>query len=74
MNDIQIASKKLELLNKRDFIIVSHLIDTLLETEDTTNQETLEAMAEVEEMKKNPDLYKSYSCFAEILEEVQNEI
>ncbi len=74
MNDIQSTIKKLELLNKRDYIIVTNLIDTLLESEIAPNQKTLESISEVEEMEKNPHLYKSYSCFAEILEEVQSEI
>ncbi len=44
------------------------------QVEKLPNAETLEAIAEVQEMKKNPHLYKSYSCFAEILEELDNEI
>jgi len=36
-------------------------------------KELLEAMAEVEEMKKNPHLYKSYNSFQEVLDEVLNE-
>jgi len=38
------------------------------------NEETLAAFREVEEMKKNPHLYKSYSSFDELLEEVLSEI
>ncbi len=35
--------------------------------------DTVEAFREVEEMKKNPSMIKSYSCFAEILEEIESE-
>ena len=38
------------------------------------NNDTLEAIAEVEEMKKNPSAYKSYSSFSEILAEVEDEL
>ena len=37
------------------------------------NKETLAAIREVQEMKKNPHLYKSYSSFDEIMEEIRNE-
>ncbi len=74
MNNIQIASKKLEELNEVHLRAVLNIIDTFLEVQNTPNDETLEAMEEVEEMERNPHLYKSYSCFDEILEEVQNEI
>ncbi len=42
--------------------------------EDESSEGLIEAIREVEEMEKNPHLYKSYSCFAEILEELENEI
>ena len=37
------------------------------------NNDTLEAFKEVEEMKKNPSTIKSYSCFGELLEEIEAE-
>ena len=37
------------------------------------NDETLEAFAEFEEMKRNPEKYKRYSSFKELLEEIKNE-
>ncbi len=39
----------------------------------TPNQETLEAIKEIEEMKKDKNK-KTYHSFAELLEEVKNEI
>ncbi len=44
------------------------------QNEYTPNAETLEAIKEVEEMKKNPHLYKSYNSFNEILQELDNEV
>ncbi len=38
------------------------------------NAETLKAIEEVEEMKKNPHLYKSYNSFSEILDEINEEL
>ncbi len=35
------------------------------------NSETIKAIEEVEEFKKNPDGYKRYSSFAELLNEVK---
>ncbi len=40
----------------------------------TPNAETLEAMHEVEEMKKNPSQCKMYSSFSEILSEALEEM
>ena len=40
---------------------------------DNFNTDTLEAFKEVEEMKKNPSTIKSYSCFGELLEEIEAE-
>ena len=40
---------------------------------DHFNAETLEAIKEVEEMKKNPSKVKSYSCFEDLLKEVEEE-
>ncbi len=36
----------------------------------TPNAETLAALAETEEMIKNPEKYKRYASFSEVLEEV----
>lgn len=36
------------------------------------NADTIAAMREVEEMKKHPEAYKSYSSFSELLDEVLN--
>lgn len=38
------------------------------------NAETIAAINETEEMKKNPVAHKTYSSFSELLEEVENEI
>lgn len=38
------------------------------------NAETIKAMAEIEEMKKNPDNYKSYSTAEEMTEDILNEV
>lgn len=40
---------------------------------ETPNRKTLEAMDEVEYMKKHPDEYKSYSSFGEIMKEVEED-
>lgn len=40
---------------------------------DTPNQETMQAIEEIQMFKKEPNK-KSYSSFLELLEEVQNEI
>ena len=40
---------------------------------DHFNAETLEAFREVEEMKKNPSMVKSYSCFGDLLKEIEDE-
>lgn len=40
---------------------------------DIPNQETIQAIEEIQMLKKEPDK-KSYSSFSELLEEVQNEI
>ncbi|MBQ9767863.1 MAG: type II toxin-antitoxin system RelB/DinJ family antitoxin [Lachnospiraceae bacterium] len=40
---------------------------------DNFNSETLEAFREVEEMKKNPSMVKSYSCFKDLLKEIEGE-
>ena len=40
---------------------------------DHFNVETLEAFREVEEMKKNPSKVKSYSCFGDLLKEIEDE-
>ena len=37
------------------------------------NKETLEAFKEVEEIKKNPHLYKSYDTFQELLDDLDSE-
>ena len=39
---------------------------------DTPNAETIEAIKEVQELKKNPNK-KKYSSFAELLEDLENE-
>ncbi len=41
---------------------------------DTPNEETLEAIREVEQMQKNPSGYRTYSSFNEILSEALKEI
>jgi len=40
---------------------------------DHFNTETLEAFSEVEEMKKNPSMVKSYSSFGDLLKEIEDE-
>ena len=42
-------------------------------TREVPNEETLKALAEYEEMKNNPEKYKRYSSFKEILEELHDE-
>lgn len=44
------------------------------EYSENPNAETIAAIEEVEEMRKNPEKYKSYSSFGEILNEVQEEL
>ena len=39
----------------------------------TPNSETIEAINEIEEYKKNPNAYKKYSSFAELLDEVRTD-
>ena len=38
------------------------------------NRETLEAIAEVREMKKHPEKAKTYNSFSELLEEVKADV
>ena len=40
---------------------------------DHFNAETVEAFREVEEMKKHPSMVKSYSCFDDLLKEIEGE-
>ena len=40
---------------------------------DHFNAETVEAFRDVEEMKKNPSMVKSYSCFEDLLKEIEDE-
>ncbi len=37
------------------------------------NPDTIEAFKEIEEMKKNPSMMKSYSCFGDLLKEIEAE-
>ncbi len=57
-------------------VVLNNLKQTYVisQKEDVPNAETLEAIKEVEDMQKNPHLYKSYTCFSEILEELENEV
>lgn len=41
---------------------------------DVPNSDTIAAMQEVEEMKKHPELYKSYSNVDEMMEDILGEI
>ena len=38
------------------------------------NSDTLAAIKELEEFKKNPNKYKRYSSFSELLDEVRNDV
>jgi DNA-damage-inducible protein J len=38
------------------------------------NAETIAAIEEVQEMKKHPELYKSYNSFSELLAEVEADV
>ncbi|MBR6633173.1 MAG: type II toxin-antitoxin system RelB/DinJ family antitoxin [Clostridia bacterium] len=40
---------------------------------DVPNDDTLEAIKEIEEFKRNPDAYKRYSSFSELLDEVNED-
>lgn len=40
---------------------------------DVPNQETIEAMAEVEYMRKHPEVGKTYSTFSELLDDLDDE-
>ena len=40
---------------------------------ETPNKETIEAFKEIEEMKKNPSKYKSYSSFEELLKDIDKD-
>ena len=40
----------------------------------TPNAETIAAIEEVQQMKKNPSLYKSYASFSELLKEVEADV
>lgn len=40
---------------------------------DVPNGDTLEAIKEIEEFKRNPDAYKRYSSFSELLDEVNED-
>lgn len=42
-------------------------------TLEVPNMDTLKALSEVETMKGHPELYKSYSSFQELLDEVKEE-
>lgn len=42
-------------------------------TLEVPNMDTLKALSEVETMKEHPELYKSYSSFQELLDEVKEE-
>ena len=43
-------------------------------TMEIPNKETMAAFNEVEEMKKHPENVKSYNSFAELLEEVEQDV
>jgi len=41
---------------------------------DAPNAETLMAITEVQQMKRNPSLYKSYANFSELLKEMEKDV
>ena len=41
---------------------------------DTPNAETLAAIEEVQRMKKNPSMYKSYASFSELLKDLEADV
>lgn len=47
--------------------------DQLIISRDVPNQETIQAIEEVQRLKKDTDK-KSYASFSELVEEVKNEI
>ncbi len=54
MNNVQVLSKKLEQLSERDFIVVTTLIDTLLDPDWTMlSKEDMEDIEQAEEDFKN---------------------
>ncbi len=51
--------------------LIKHMIDEI--EHKTPNKETLEAIKELEEIHKNPNLYKTYNSFSEIIKEIELE-
>lgn len=63
----------LDTLNDNQIQLVFNFVCFLKsEYGEVPNAETLEAMAEVEEMKKTPSLYKGYTDIDEMMKEILN--
>ncbi len=61
--------RAIELINNASEDCILYVI-SYLQNAETLNSETLEAMAEVEEMKRNPSLYKGYTDVDEMMKEL----
>ncbi len=61
--------RAIELINNASEDCILYVI-SYLQNAETLNSETLEAIAEVEEMKRNPSLYKGYTDVDEMMKEL----
>ncbi len=61
--------RAIELINNASEDCILYVI-SYLQNAETLNSETLEAMAEVEEMKRNPSRYKGYTDVDEMMKEL----
>lgn len=64
----------LDMLSDEQLEGLYSFINSFVDFDETPNEETLKAMAEIEDMKKNPEQYKAYSSVEEMTEDILNEV
>jgi hypothetical protein len=76
MSTREIAVQLLNEVPESKMMYVISFLQGVIIPDDTEipNEETLQAIAEGEEMLKNPSKYKGYSSFDELMEDVLNDV
>ena len=70
MSTREIAYSIIDSLSDEQITAFITLFGNAAALDEVPNEETLEAFAEVEEMKKNPDKYKGYTDVDEMMKEL----
>ena len=70
MSTREIAYSIIDRLSDEQITAFITLFGNALMLDEVPNDETLEALAEVEEMKKNPDKFKGYTDVDEMMKEL----